>query len=189
MALTTFFAAKVVCDASKNLDSCLSSATWTDGLTAVGTVGAFVVGLVLLGGQLKEFRLQNEERRRSQADKVSGWVLDVTRDSEATPRDVRFAIRNASDLPVYECIVAVRPTWQDWKPTDQQTAGGLGLRTIAPDATVETELTDLSDLTPELLAVPVEFMFTDAGGRHWRRDINGTLSQIKTNSGYGLRGC
>jgi len=69
-----------------------------DTFSAVGTVGAFVVGFVLL--RKEQRRKAGRSERQSQAARISAWVeLHRTPDGS---RELAFRILNASDMPIYE---------------------------------------------------------------------------------------
>ncbi|MGH3801766.1 MAG: hypothetical protein ACRDTD_16865, partial [Pseudonocardiaceae bacterium] len=69
-------------------------------LSAVGTVGAFTTGFVLLRKEHRREEARVEEERRLQAIKVSAWV-----EAHATAygsRELMFHVHNASEMPIYE---------------------------------------------------------------------------------------
>ena len=73
--------------------------------SAVGTVGAFSVGFVLLRREHQREEEHAEEERRSQAAKVSAWV-------EAEPNrkggmELNSHIHNASDMPIYDVSIPI----------------------------------------------------------------------------------
>ncbi len=70
-----------------------------DALAAVGTVGAFAIGFVLLRQEHQREEAREEEQRRLQAIKVSAWV-----EAHATAhggRELLFHVHNASEMPIY----------------------------------------------------------------------------------------
>jgi hypothetical protein len=74
--------------------------TAADTFSAVGTVGAFVLGFVLLRKEQRREAGRAEDEHRAQAAKVSAWV-EMYRTPEGS-RELAFHIHNASDMPIYE---------------------------------------------------------------------------------------
>lgn len=145
------------------------TAEWVDAganiFSAIGTVGAFAVGMVLLRQEHKREETRSEEDRRSQATKVSAWI-----EAERTPhggRELFFHVHNASDMPIYEVsLPSPIPTG------DEVEAEFIGLvppgqtaRRLAPKAWLK------SYFSPE----PIQIEFLDSGGRQWSRDEQGVL--------------
>lgn len=136
--------------------------------SALGTVGAFGVGMVLLRKEHAREELHVDELRRSQAVKVSAWL-------EAQPapqggRQLLFHVHNASDMPIFEVSLLAMTPGQD----DQTEAEFIGL--VPPGRTVQRPAPKewgSSYFSPE----PVEIEFLDSSGVHWKRDEQGALSR------------
>ena len=147
----------------------MPSADWVDAaaniFSAVGTVGAFAVGMVLLRQeQLREVK-RAEEDQRSQAVKVSAWI-----EAQRTPhggRELYFHIHNASDMPIYEVsLPSPVPTG------DGAEAEFVGL--VPPGQTVQ-RVAPREWLKAYLSPEPVQIEFLDSDGWHWSRDEQGFL--------------
>lgn len=65
--------------------------------SAVGTVGAFLLGFLLLRREHRREADRAEDDRRAQASQISAWV-EAHRRPDGT-REVAFHIHNASDKP------------------------------------------------------------------------------------------
>src|SRR3954466_8721439 len=76
------------------------ASVYVDAAAAIGTIGAFVVGFVLLRREQNREAARDEDTRRSQAVKVSAWV-EAQRTAQGG-REVLFFVHNASDMPIYE---------------------------------------------------------------------------------------
>jgi hypothetical protein len=135
-----------------------------EALSAVGTVGAFVVGFVLLRKEHRREEARAEEERRQQAIKVSAWV-----EAHATTyggRELLFHVHNASEMPIYEVSL---PTPDD----SAHEAEFIGL--VPPGQTVQRPAPRewlKTYYSPE----PVEIEFLDSSGRQWIRDEQGFLT-------------
>lgn len=68
--------------------------------SAVGTVGAFLLGFLLLRQEHHRAAGRAEDERRAQAERISAWV-EVYRKIDGA-RELAFHIHNASDMPIYE---------------------------------------------------------------------------------------
>ncbi len=140
--------------------------------SAVGTVGAFVVGFVLLRAEHRREADRSEDERRSQASRISAWV-DVYRKPDGT-REIAFHIHNASDMPIYEVELPL-PT-----PTNKERSEFVGL--VPPGQTIRRPAPPewlRSHVDPE----PVQIEFLDSAGRRWSRDEQGTLT--RADRGHG----
>jgi hypothetical protein len=133
--------------------------------SAVGTVGAFWVGFLLLRREHRREADRAEEDRRAQASQISAWI-EAYRRGDGT-REVAFHIHNASDMPIYEVELPLPA------PAEQeQSEEFIGLvppgQTIRRTAPAEWQR---SYIEPE----PVQIEFLDSAGRRWTRDEQGTL--------------
>lgn len=147
----------------------MSAGEWVavviEALSAVGTIGAFGVGFVLLRQEHRREEARNEEERRLQAVKVSAWV-------EALPtahggRELLFHVHNASEMPIYEVSLPM-------PEEDADEAVFIGL--VPPGQTVQRPAPRewlKTYYSPE----PVEIEFLDSSGRQWSRDEQGNLTR------------
>ena len=133
--------------------------------SAVGTVGAFVVGFVLLRREHRREADRAEDERRAQAARISAWV-ELYRKPDGT-RELAFHIHNASDMPIYEVELPL-PT-----PTNDDRTEFVGL--VPPGQTIRRPAPSewlRSYVEPE----PVQIEFLDSAGRRWTRDEQGALA-------------
>ena len=131
--------------------------------SAVGTVGAFLVGFLLLRREHRREAERAEDERRSQAARISAWVEDYRKPDGA--RELAFHIHNASDMPIYD--VEVPPQGPG------ESAEFVGL--VPPGKTVRRAAPAewlRSYVEPE----PVQIEFLDSAGRRWTRDEQGSLA-------------
>jgi hypothetical protein len=148
-------------------------ATWVGG---VGTALAFGATFVLLVITRQEQKAAREEGRRAQARQVSAWCARVRPEAN----EVTVTVQNSSDEPVYGMRVAVGAKWSREKVDFAEVAD---LQYVTPpkyqkDHTVRLELSPLPGGGDED-SPPVELVFNDAsGGRFWRRDRYGGLTQL-----------
>lgn len=132
---------------------------------AVGTVGAFGTGFVLLRREHRREVDREEESRRAQAARVSAWV-EVHRHDDGT-RELAFHVHNAGDMPIYEVELPL-PT----HPGEASHTEFIGL--VPPSQTVRRPAPRewlRSYVGPE----PIEIEFLDSAGHHWNRDEQGRL--------------
>jgi len=132
--------------------------------SAVGTVGAFVVGFVLLRREHRREADRAEDERRSQAARISAWV-ELARKPDGT-RELAFHIHNASDMPIYEVELPLP------MPSNEERSEFIGL--VPPGQTIRrTAPTEWlrTYVEPE----PVQIEFLDSAGRRWTRDEQGAL--------------
>lgn len=135
--------------------------------SAIGTVGAFGIGMVLLRQEHRREEQRNEEQRRSQAVKVSAW-LEATRTSTGG-QEIYFHVHNASDMPIFEVSL------QTPLPEDEATEAEF-IALIPPGQTIKRPAPRewLSSYhEPE----PVAVEFLDSSDNHWVRNEQGTLSR------------
>jgi hypothetical protein len=135
-------------------------------LSAVGTVGAFATGFVLLRQEHQREEVRAEDERRQQAIKVSAWV-----EAHATAygaRELLFHVHNASEMPIYEVSL---PT------PDEGTHEAEFIGLVPPGQTVQRPAPRewlKTYYSPE----PVEIEFLDSSGRQWTRDEQGFLTPV-----------
>jgi hypothetical protein len=145
-------------------------AAYSSGFAAVGTVGAFVTGGVLLRREIQRDESRQEETRRAQASLVAAYTDPESRVAEAYI-PLQVLVSNQSESPVYEACLVL--------PDD---AGPQGLMNYAVGlvpggSTLPAPLPD--HLRSSYLApAAVELYFDDAAGRTWRRDERGALHEV-----------
>lgn len=133
--------------------------------SAVGTVGAFVLGFVLLRKEQRREAERSDDERRSQAAKISAWV-EMFRKADGS-RELAFHIHNASDMPIYEVELPLP------SPDGQEVTEFVGL--VPPGQTIRRPAPSdwlRSYVDPE----PIQIEFQDSAGRRWARDEQGTLA-------------
>jgi hypothetical protein len=138
-----------------------------DAFSAVGTVGAFVVGFVLLRREHRREADRADDERRAQAARVSAWV-EIIRNVDGT-RELAFHIHNASGMPIYEVELPL-PAPRG----EEQATEFVGL--VPPGQTVKRPAPAewlRSYVEPE----PIQIEFLDSAGRRWSRDEQGALSR------------
>jgi hypothetical protein len=159
-----------------------SAVQWGDVATWVGSIGtalAFFATFVLLVITRQEQKGARDEDRRAQARQVSAWCLQV----RPAAGEVTVAVQNSSDEPVYGMKVAVGAAWSHEKVRSAEVEG---LDYVTPpkyrkDHTARIELNPMPGGGYER-SLPVEIIFNDAsGGRFWRRDRYGGLTQLKAD--------
>ena len=134
---------------------------------SVGTVGAFIVGFVLLRREHRREADRAEDDRRAQAERVSAWVELRRRDDGS--RDLALHVHNASDMPIYEVELPL-PNPAGEEPATEF----IGL--VPPGQTVRRPAPRewmRSYTEPE----PVEIEFLDSAGWQWRRNEQGSLTR------------
>lgn len=140
--------------------------------SAVGTVGAFLVGFILLRREHRREAGRAEDERRAQASRISAWI-EAHRQADGT-RQVAFHIHNSSQMPIYEVELPL-PI-----PSQTEPAGEfIGLvppgQTVRRAAPAEWQRTYVE---PE----PIQIEFLDSAGRRWVRDEQGSLARADRSS-------
>jgi hypothetical protein len=133
-------------------------------LSAVGTVGAFATGFVLLRQEHQREEVRAEEERRLQAIKVSAWV-----EAHATAygaRELLFHVHNASEMPIYEVSL----------PTPDEGAHEAEFIGLVPPGQTVQRPAPRDWLKTYYSPEPVEIEFLDSSGRPWTRDEHGVLT-------------
>jgi hypothetical protein len=140
--------------------------------SAVGTVGAFLVGFLLLRREHRREAGRADDERRAQASQISAWIEAHRRPDGS--RKVAFHIHNASEMPIYEVELPL-PV----RPAEEPAEEFVGL--VPPGQTTRRPAPaewQRSYVEPE--PVPIEFL--DSAGRRWTRDEQGTLSPASQDS-------
>lgn len=174
---------------------------WPAWLSAVGTVGTFIVALVILGIQLRDRRRDAE---MAQARLVAAWVADIAERKHEDPSAfyaVTVRASNGSTEPVYDVAVT---TDLGERGSHQRNPDVLGPRETRdfeitapreprgqPLAMAKRDRVLLEDGSSILLEdgsgafqlenfVPaVSISFVDASGRQWIRRANGELRRLE----------
>ncbi len=111
-------------------------------------------------------RDREEQDARAQASRVSAWVL-----ASPARRVPAVLVRNASELPVYRCLVRSR-TRDAVEIVDE-------LEIVPPTTEpLEIPLVRAEGASQGALATAVSIEFTDAGGVRWHRDFDGGLESV-----------
>jgi hypothetical protein len=114
--------------------------------------------------QAKQLQVLEDDRNRAQAEKVAAWPHVGG----------RIAVRNASDVPVYNaCLIVQNRTFGDWD-------AAIRMEDILPPG---QELVNVGKLYgAEIAGVPDQYrvvvLFRDAANRLWRRGHDGTLEEL-----------
>lgn len=140
---------------------------FADTFSAVGTVGAFCVGFLLLRREHHREADRAEDERRAQAERISAWIELTTKLDGG--RELAFHVHNASAMPIYEVELPL-PARGD----EEARSEFVGL--VPPGRTVQRPAPAewlRSYVEPE----PVQIEFLDRAGRRWSRDEQGTLSR------------
>jgi len=136
--------------------------------SAVGTVGAFLVGFLLLRREHRREADRAEDERRAQAARISAWV-EMHRKPDGG-RELDFHIHNASDMPIYDVELPMPALGGEEREPEF-----IGL--VPPGQTVRRQAPEdwlRSYVEPE----PVEIEFLDSAGRRWTRDEQGSLAPV-----------
>lgn len=179
-------------------------ATWWEAASALGTVGAVVVALLLAAAETARARRAEhalaEERAKQrsaaeerQAEMVSAWVeirATPSEDGSHYERKATVHIANESDLPVFNAKVSVgvQTALDRWTPV-----GPLAVPLPLP--VLASRSRQSWDITIPLLACSLEtsdftggptaaIAFTDSSGERWTREFDrGLTRQTKKGSG------
>jgi hypothetical protein len=150
------------------LDSDAVSAL-ADSFGAVGTVGAFLVGFLLLRREHRREAERAEDDRRAQAERISAWI-ELTRKIDGS-RELAFHIHNASAMPIYEVELPL-PSRGEQEPSSEF----VGL--VPPGQTIQ-RAAPTEWLRSYVVPEPVQIEFLDSAGRRWSRDEQGALSRAE----------
>jgi hypothetical protein len=144
-----------------------SFSAFANAFSAVGTVGAFLIGFLLLRREQRREADRTEDERRAQAERISAWV-ELSRKVDGS-RELAFHIHNASAMPIYEVELPL-------PPRGEEEAGSEFVGLVPPGQTVQRPAPAewrRTYIQPE----PVQIEFLDSAGRRWSRDEQGTLSR------------
>jgi hypothetical protein len=153
---------------------------WIDAIanvfSAVGTVGAFAVAMVLFRREQRREEVRDEEERRDQAVKVSAWIEAVR--TTHGGHDVVFHVHNASAMPIYEVsLLTPVPSGggEGGAEGDEEHDEAEFIGLVPPGQTIRRPAPPdwaRTYYAPE----PVPIEFRDSSGQPWTRDDTGTLT-------------
>lgn len=175
-----------------------SAAEW---VSALATVAALAAAVYAGQAAWRQLRIQQRalfeqahDKETGQARLVAGWVSTVHVARNSTTNQIigmsglDVALRNASELPVYELSGWV----QDRETGGSAAKAPFSIQVLEPAATPAKEtismppgtlfdLTALGDLEEHKLpsAFEVEFDFRDSAGKWWHRTGTGGLSAVE----------
>lgn len=130
-----------------------------DWVGAVGSAGALIGAVVLLGIESSRRRSERRAEEEDQASLVAVWLDGA--DFESGTWIAR--VSNRSDLPIFDCFVDV------WYPNELPSRAHIwGVR--PQDALDSNLVAARSDPTSRSVFPNVSLQFVDANGRGWRRD-------------------
>ncbi len=141
---------------------------FADVFSAVGTVGAFLLGFFLLRREHHREADRAEDERRSQAARISAWV-ELIRKIDGG-RELAFHIHNASDMPIYEVELPM-------PPHGHEEPGSEFIGLVPPGRTVQRSA-PTGWLRTHVEPEPVQIEFLDSAGRRWSRDEQGSLTRM-----------
>lgn len=141
--------------------------------SAVGTIGAFIVGFALLRREHRREADRTEDERRAQAARISAWV-EMYHKSDGT-RELAFHIHNASDMPIYEVELPLPAP-----PDEERVVEFVGL--VPPGQTIR-RAAPRDWLRTYVEPEPVQIEFLDSAGRRWTRDEQGALIRADRQPG------
>ena len=154
----------------------LSSIKWGDVPTwfaAIGTVATFIIYYFLLRGEIAKREDEKKERDNYTERRISGWIDGET-----------LIIQNKGYEPVYYLVVYFGPMGVTFKP-DSGKHVEMVIGTLGPDQRVEENISRYNLKTGIFPDIPkVELEFTDCKGRHWVRESNGLLREVKSRRSF-----
>lgn len=158
---------------------CLRNIDWGDVPTWIGAIGTVlaVLAAIYAGLQAKRVYLiererdhrADEDRRRTQAVAISGWVTESGGHSAASEWPI-LEIMNASTLPVYDVVATV--TGSDGIPLISEK-----FYSIAPASSPLQRPLVLHERATGAVPLLVSLTFRDASGLIWCRDSRGVISE------------
>jgi len=146
-------------------------------LSAIGTVGALLVALILLSYEVYDRHRNRQADRERVARKISAWC-----DTVKTP--LALWIQNLADEPIYDAVAYIgrMGTNLERLPDPDTVYQEVVFGIIPPGQRIDSNDVERDLVTggpfPDLPEVAVEF--TDSSGLHWRRLANGTLKNVST---------
>lgn len=144
---------------------------------AIGTVGALVVTYRLLRHELGLFRREAEQQHAAQAGSVACWTEFLPYEGGSLAEPARLAhamVLNGSDRPIFMTLLSISDPVGLGEVNDWTVAIG----TVEPGGKRAWTLTPEQANYQSLQTVNAQVAFTDADGRHWRRDWYGELERL-----------
>ena len=151
-----------------------------DWLAALGTVGAFIAGLLLLRKELDARREAQDDRRRAQARLVATWASNSRRpENESSVPEFVVVTSNGSDEPVYDVLVELFSRLLNLQPPGmsqpQQPVLRLGFDVLPPQYREAQRVAKNQEGIPGWLTIS----FRDSQGYRWKRHGNGWLQLLE----------
>jgi hypothetical protein len=137
-------------------------------VAAVGTGGALIASVIVLGRQRRDRGEDIEERLRDQARHVAAWSpMGESVGASGTPFGP-VIVRNGSSEPIYDVVVRWVKDGYDVPPVVFETP-------VMPPRTDEIGREPPGGFMSEI--PPLELSFTDARGNRWTRWAGGSLTR------------
>jgi hypothetical protein len=159
---------------------CLQNIDWGDVPTWIGAIGTVlaVLAAIYAGVQAKRVYLierrrdhqAEDDRRRTQAVAISGWVTESTGHSAASEWPI-LAIMNASTLPVYDLVATVTRS-------DGTRLTSEKFPSVAPAQSPLQRPLVLQESAIGAEPLLISLTFLDASGLIWCRDSRGKISEL-----------
>lgn len=138
-----------------------------DWFAAVGTVGALLVALVLLGKEMSDRREAKSRADRYPADGIFAWAAPRT-----DAGGWQTFLLNTTSEPVYDVVVR----FQRFADTSQVSESVFG--TLPPGGPTPGDR--YGDRPDDVFGIPpVEIEFTDGRSRYWLRNFDGQLRELE----------
>lgn len=146
----------------------MSSELWSSWFAAIGTMGAFITGGVLLVRELNRDHERQLQREKEQANKIAAWVQ-----VDAVGKIIFIALNNSA-LPVYNAVII----------NQEPGSGRVANYDMGMIAAIEkSQVVAGRDRNyPDKKARPVPITFVDNAGQRWLRDGLGILYPATRNN-------
>src|SRR5664279_1759814 len=142
------------------------------------TWGAFIGATIAVYFTWQAIKMQRNQERKFQAEKFACWINTVDDNDEPMDR-FQLILRNASDLPIYDCRVTV------FDLIDNKQVGAMSFGSVKPGQRsrylpeeVENAVRKAKTKTASpsnLQRFGVSVQFNDTRGNSWRRNVSGVL--------------
>jgi hypothetical protein len=147
--------------------------TVPDWVAAVGTVGSLFSALYLLKHEIDERKHLRATRETEAARAVSAWC-------QCEDDKHILNVRNGGEEPIYDCMVYADPLGAEALAEGRTHGLEVLFGTVPPGSTLDDPRHNLKLQSDRFGFPTVEVEFTDAQGRHWRRDSTGRIKSIKS---------
>jgi hypothetical protein len=148
--------------------------SFVEWLSAMTTAGALIVTGVLLRLETADAHRRRQLEDQAEARLVSAWVRTYRDDP-----DVDVVVRSRAAEPIYDVRASIHGldlTYADYANLNEADDRRMGfMADLLPPGTDE-QVSFESLNTGSSLSIDLEF--TDAAGRHWRRESAGRLCEI-----------